>query len=85
MGFSTNIHWVTEVRAGSVSYNNANAITLSFNTEDSGQFDLTLFNLPTHEADYLSLMLQPERARRSEEAIRADERRKLAERIGVSA
>lgn len=80
-----NIHDVTEIHAGSVMHSNANAISLHI-TNSEGTFELTLFGLPTDAADYLSSALAPSRPyRRSEDDIRADERRKIASRLGIAA
>ena len=85
MPTSLMIHGATEVRAGSVMHSNSNAISLYISTNE-GSFDVTLFNLPTDAADYLASALAPTWTRRqSEDEIRADERRKIADRLGVAA
>jgi hypothetical protein len=77
-----NIHRVSAIRAGSVAHHNSNAVSIHVETEE-GKFDLTLFNLPTEQADYLSRVLSPIASRVSEESIRADERAKIATRLGL--
>lgn len=84
MPTSIMIHGATEVRTGPVSHHNANAISIYISTEE-GSFDVTLFNLPTDAADHLAAALAPSWTRKSEDDIRAEERRKIADRLGIAA
>ena len=75
-------HGVKSVQAGPVDYTNLNAITLEIITYD-GEISLTLFGLPTDSAAHISRALSPFNVSLTEEQIRADERKKIAQRIGV--
>lgn len=84
MSTSIMIHSVTSVSAGPVHHSNANAVTLTIATP-SEKYDITVFGLPTAKADALANALCPFNSRKSEDEIRADERRKIAGRIGLAA
>ena len=75
-------HEVKSVRAGKVDYNNGNEVTLEITTHD-GEISLTLFGLPSDSAAHISRVLSPFNMSLTEEQIRADERKKIAQRIGV--
>jgi hypothetical protein len=86
MSTSTMIHYATEVTTSGVSYDNANAITLTVNT--SGRrgdlpHDITIFDLPNHIADALEGLLGSGGVKLvlDEAAIRADERRRINKSI----
>lgn len=82
MSTSVSVHYCKSITSDTVSHNNNNAITLTVFREDEGQFDISLFGLPTHVADGLEAALRngfPPRM--TEDEIRADERRKIADRF----
>lgn len=81
MSSSMNIHRVTQVRARSVHYDNANSVGLYFSTADGGEFALTLFGLPTEAAEHLSNSLRDDA--QTEADIRADERAKVTARLAT--
>lgn len=79
------IHNATGVRAGPVHHSNNNAISIYMTTAE-GTFDVCLFGLPTEAAEYLASALDDSWTRRqTEDEIRADERKKVAERLGIAA
>lgn len=84
MATSIMIHEVSGIRSTSVAHNNGNAVSIMIDTAQ-GCFDITLFGLATEDADHLSAVLSPSAVRKSEDEIRADERKRIAERIGISA
>ena len=83
MATSIMIHRVESIRASSVHYSNANSVTLEIATQDSGGFSFTLFDLPVAIAEHLSRSLADGCAHQSEADIRADERRKIADKLGL--
>lgn len=83
MNASIMIHGATSVHTDGVTLSNANAINLKIKTA-SHDFDVTLFDLPTAEANRIEDALGIFKSRLSEEEIRADERKKIAARLGVS-
>ena len=84
MATSIMIHGVSGVRSSAVHHSNSNAVSIMISTED-GAYDVTLFDLPTEAADHIASVLAPSHSRKSKEEIRADERKRIAERIGISA
>lgn len=84
MSTSIMIHGVASVHSSGVFYENDNSVSIEIATKNSGSFSLTLFGLPKNDADYLADSLAPAWTRKSEEEIRADERRKIAETLGVA-
>ena len=83
MSTSTMIHGCRSIETNTVSRTNANAVTMCIKTS-SGDFDITLFDLPTSFADALSeVFLYGAVNAKKEEDIRKDERRRIAAKIGV--
>ena len=76
-------HDVKSVTTSGVSYNNANAITLKISGTDE-DLEITLFDLPTETATRIETALREGSGTLTEDQIRADERKKIAQRIGVS-
>ena len=87
MSLSVSIHGVTAVTAGPVHHSNANQISLRIQTTEwdghEATFEIALFNLPTDAADHLARALSQGAVYRSEEEVRADERRKIATKLGL--
>lgn len=82
MTTSVMIHRVTSVKAGSVSTSNANSVTLHVGTSDSGNFSFTFFDLPLRKAAHIARVLGDDEFY-TEDEIRADERRKIASKLGL--
>lgn len=82
MTTSTMIHYVESVRAGGVSYTNDNAVMLEITCANT-KLSLTLFGLSTADAEHLSRSLSRGASALSEDDIRADERAKIAARLGL--
>ncbi len=83
MSQSVMVHGVCSVRAGTVSHSNFNAISLEVSCKDTN-ITITLFDLPTASANHLEKCLGYGAKFLNEEEIRNDERRKIADRIGVT-
>ena len=87
MSLSVSIHGVTAVTAGPVHHSNANQISLPIETkewyEHEAPFEITLFGLSTEAADHLARALSRGAVYCSEEEVRADERRKIAAKLGL--
>ena len=83
MSTSIMIHRVTKITASEVHYHNANSVTLDISTQDDGRFSIALFDLPTTAAEHLSRSLADGVVHKSECDIRADERRKIAAKLGL--
>jgi len=81
MSTSIMIHNVERVSASAVSYSNANSITLYVTTQNES-YSITLFNLPAEAADHIARGLG-DYPRMNEDEIRADERRKIAAKLGL--
>ena len=82
MTTSIMMHGVKSVSADSFDHDNDNALTLRIVCHDT-DFSLTFFGLPTASAAHLVDSLRCGRPRLTEEEIRADERRKIADKIGL--
>lgn len=82
MTTSTMIHYVKSVRAGKVSYENDNAVTLHIAQGDT-DLSLTLFGLSTADAEHLSRSLSRDASSMTEDEIRADERARVRARLGL--
>ena len=76
-------HDVKSITTDGVSYCNSNAITLKISATGE-DLEITLFDLPTETATRIDAALREGSGLLTEEQIRADERRKIAHRIGVS-
>jgi len=83
MSTSIMIHDVTSVRAGDVTYSNANSVTIEIQSSRGDGFSITVFDLPRDAATYLSMALQGCVSLQDEAAIRADERAKVTARLAA--
>jgi hypothetical protein len=83
MSDSLMMHYVKSVTTDGFDPTNSNAITLTITKKCGDALRLTLFGLDIDKAAYLSDVLQAGRAPMTEEAIRADERRKIAYKLGL--
>ena len=82
MTTSVMIHHVTSVKAGPVFHSNANSVSLYVSTSDAGDFSFTFFDLPLRKAEHIARVLGDDEFY-TEEEIRADERRKIASKLGL--
>jgi hypothetical protein len=74
------IHNVTSVSTEATPfYSNANSVTLRVEATDA-YYNITLFNLPLDKAEHIARSLSHATSM-SEDAIRADERAKVAARL----
>lgn len=83
MTTSIMIHNAIKVTTGGVSYDNANAITLTIQT-GGDDYGIVLFNLPTHIAKAIDDAIGQDgisAPQMSEQDIRADERRKISDEL----
>jgi hypothetical protein len=86
MSTSIMIHDVTSVTSDHTPhYSNNNAVTLRVKAQGyyTAQYDITLFGLSTEDAQRLTRALSITRGGMTEEEIRADERRKIADKLGL--
>lgn len=83
MSTSIMIHRVNQIRASAVHYHNANSVTLEIQTQDSGSFSVTLFDLSVEDAEHLARSLADGAVHQTESDIRADERRRIAAKLGL--
>ena len=86
MSTSMMIHDVKRIYTdGTVFYSNSNSVTLRIESTGFGgdhKHEITLFGLPTEAAEHLTRALSVSHSM-SEDEIRADERRKIAAKLGL--
>lgn len=85
---STSIHNIKGTASNGVSYDNSNAITITFKQDNGferGDFNITLFDLPKDQAHAIHRVFSNDNSASLEDEIRADERRKFAAKMAEAA